>query len=793
MTFGISKKTITVILCGSMLCSTFVGCNQTPTVAKLSYFGHQPLTTYKDVVTEIAYPEVAVPESKIDLSLQPRRIYDLSEDTIWNLSLADAIRITLENGAIVKDDGSFGSPGNPVLSNPNGARTAYDIAIQESGILFGNRGVEAALADFDAQLTSTITWGRTDLVQNSPNFVLGSGSTSIQETGAFSTQLQKQFADSSTFTLQGDINYDGSNNPSRAFPSVYNGFARATFRRPLLAGQGPEFTRIAGPIGANLQGVSGVSQGVVISRINTDIAIADFEGAIATMVRDVVNRYWDVYRAYQLYDAESLAGQYAQDYWLGIKKRLNTTDEQKAQALQTYHESVARMENSLVDIHQNEARLRRLMGLPPRDNRGIIRPVDRPSDAILVPDPTITVAEAITRRPEIRSQKWNIRSLELQLKAAKNLTRPRFDFVAQYQLNGFGDNLFRDGDFVPNPLTNDEGGIVNDSFFGSITSANTESWNLGFQLAFPFGFRTAHTQVRNYEFRLRKARKLLSAQESEIQFEIMDALSEVERWQRIIWTNREQLAWARENLKASIEVLDKLGNEDASNVLSRILQAHIRARESQINYNAGLIEYNKALVVLDFRKGATLSENGVHLSEGAWCPSAYQDALRRAWARSYAKDASKHRSSAPLEFNVGRKPQAQADPKRTVGDLPSLTTRPLQPKQPEKKKSLEELENERNQGEDDDQTRPPSLNVPRPEEPEDDRDMFETVRRTGFMKPVARQIQRIRRQPATGQQVPRMRPVQQQYYQAPQQSNGINEQLDTLQRQSRHTGDSKAG
>ncbi len=39
-----------------------------------------------------------------------------------------------------------------------------------------------------------------------------------------------------------------------------------------------------------------------------------------------------------------------------------------------------------------------------------------------------------------------IRSLELQLKAAKNLSRPRLDFVSQYRINGFGDNLLGEED-----------------------------------------------------------------------------------------------------------------------------------------------------------------------------------------------------------------------------------------------------------------------------------------------------------------------------------------------------------
>ena len=59
------------------------------------------------------------------------------------------------------------------------------------------------------------------------------------------------------------------------FAVVY-GLAQIMYTQPLWAGAGVEYNRIAAPARSGLGGVTGVSQGVVISRINTDIAIADF-------------------------------------------------------------------------------------------------------------------------------------------------------------------------------------------------------------------------------------------------------------------------------------------------------------------------------------------------------------------------------------------------------------------------------------------------------------------------------------------------------------------------------------
>ncbi|MGV2334364.1 MAG UNVERIFIED_CONTAM: hypothetical protein LVR18_09690 [Planctomycetaceae bacterium] len=110
------------------------------------------------------------------------------------------------------------------------------------------------------------------------------------------------------------------------------------------------------------------------------------------------------------------------------------------QAQNRLYEADARIKGSLADVLQAENRLRRLMGLPLNDGQ-FLTPTDHPSEAKLVPAWDSTLTEALAHRTELRRQKWEIRSLELQLKAARNLNRPRLDFVSQYRVNGFGDTI----------------------------------------------------------------------------------------------------------------------------------------------------------------------------------------------------------------------------------------------------------------------------------------------------------------------------------------------------------------
>ena len=46
----------------------------------------------------------------------------------------------------------------------------------------------------------------------------------------------------------------------------------------------------------------GFNQGVLLARLNSDIALTAFEGAVRNMVADVESTYWELYFAYRNLD-----------------------------------------------------------------------------------------------------------------------------------------------------------------------------------------------------------------------------------------------------------------------------------------------------------------------------------------------------------------------------------------------------------------------------------------------------------------------------------------------------------
>ena len=606
---------------------------------KITYLGDAELNYYRDYATSIAYPHHEEPPNANALITQPpRRVSFEHKDNIWDLPLVEAIHTALQNSQVLRERDQFLSPRNLLLINPDVSGSVYDPAIQSTDVLLGTRGVEAALADFDAQFSTGMTWGRSEQVQNNLfNAGLAPGATLVEDTGNFTSRIDKQFAYGGTFGVQHNWNYSWNNSPARLFPSVYEGFLRAEYRQPLLAGAGRDYTAIAGPISPNLRDIFGVNQGVVIARINNDIAIADFEIALRTLIRDVEASYWDLALAYRVYDTEVSARNASLQTWRQAQIKAEQGLEgggaaDVAQAEEAYLQGYLRADNALGELYRTEMQLRRVLNLPVNDGR-VIRPCDEPTTAEYLPDWEVSLVEGIVERPELRRQKWTIKSIELQLDAARSLTRPRLDFVSSYQVNGFGDQLFGEND---DDERNTEQGL--DSAYETLSQGDQTSWTLGFELSVPIGLRRAHTQVRNLELRLARARIGLDNQEHEISHEIAAAFQTLDRSYAAARTAFNVLRVARERVQAVSVEYDQAGRVP----LDVLVRAQLALAQAEVAYHQNVVEYNRAIMDVQYRKGTILSEYNIKLAEGPWVPEAYKDALRRAWARSFAFEGHQH-------------------------------------------------------------------------------------------------------------------------------------------------------
>jgi hypothetical protein len=128
---------------------------------------------------------------------------------------------------------------------------------------------------------------------------------------------------------------------------------------------------------------------------------------------------------------------------------------------------------------------------------------------------------------------------------------------------------------------------------------------------------------------------VLATQEVEVSHELANAFQLLDYWYRSMSTSYNRLLAAERRLEG-VEAEYEADRKE----LEFLLQAQTRYAAAEAAYFRSVVEYNKAVAEIHLRKGTLLENNNIHLAEGAWTPEAYKDALRRAWARTYAFDAA---------------------------------------------------------------------------------------------------------------------------------------------------------
>ncbi len=588
---------------GPLLLLLMAGCQSAPF--------ESPTGHYEGLATAIEYPDLMIEsDESVLFSAPPTTLRNAKEKAFWNISLEEVVRITLENSEVIRDIGGR------IVASPGATKTRLDSALEETNPL---SGVEAALSAFDAQFNTSL-----DLTHDEPafnNLFFGGGARSLKRrTGLFNLDFTKTAATGTTFTARKQINYDGNNSPANLFPSAYEVTVTGEFRHPLLQGSGVEFNRIAGP-----QSTPGQYNGVVLARINTDVALADFELAVRNLLHEVESTYWELYFSYRQLDATKQARDFALDSWQitddivrSGSEKMGT--EQEPLVRERYYAAQSQVEAALAGsgsgigatggVYGVERQLRLLMGLPPADER-ILRPANEPLRVDVRFDWEIALKEAMWRRPELRRQQWQIKRRELELLAARNFGQARLDLVGLYRWRGFGDDLAGD--------TN----VPNGSAFEDLLTGNLQDWQMGVQFSAPIGNRRGHAAIRHAELQLARERAIYSEQELAISHELATAFGDLDRALVATKTNhnRRIAGYDEVTLRA------KRAGQDRSHEF--LLDSWRRATQADIAYFRTLVDYNLALANVHVAQGTLLSRLGVELAEAPWSKAAHASAAKQ--------------------------------------------------------------------------------------------------------------------------------------------------------------------
>lgn len=678
-------------IAGAALC--FAGCHpQQPTF----FFEDGDLSHFVDVATKIEYPDVTeAPLEEVVHTRKPLTLENADEFEMWDLSLQETVKIALANSQVIRSlGGRFASQGpanqpqtgqspNALTRQPQAVVTSFDPAITVTN---PQTGVEAALSAFDANFTTGIVWSKNDRPQNFRSGLASAFFTPVlkQDSANFVAQVSKYTASGGQFSFSQNTNYTSSNTPSRALYSAYTTTVQANFRQPLLQGAGTLYNRIAGPYSpqfspnlggftnfGNLQGAFGGAtnfRGVVLARINMDISLTQFQAQVRDLVQETENAYWELYFAYRNLETQKTGRDSALQTWKKINAlaqvgAVGGEAEKEAQARSQYFLFRYQVENSLTQLYRAENRLRYLMGLTIADGR-LIRPSTEPTAARVKFNWADIHAEALVRTIELRAQKWRIKQRELQLIAARNQLLPRLDAIGYYRWFGLGDDLINSSRSGLPPL------VQGSNAFGVLTGGDYQEWQLGVQMSVPIGFRRQLSQVRFYQLQLARERALFKEQELEVTHQLGDAIRNLVNNYNLTQTNFNRRVAAEKEVEAVLAAYQ------ANTVtLDTLLDAQRRRADAEIAYYRSLIDYNRGIMQVHYRKGSLLEYDSVRLAEGPWPKKAYFDALRLARQRDaslyldYGFTLPNVISRGPIQQDVTPPPSDATPGERVPGEM----------------------------------------------------------------------------------------------------------------------------
>lgn len=572
---------------------------------------------FQNFVTQIEYPDVqSCVSPTVSQSLLPHSINNPSELPTFDLTLQQAVQSALQTSEVLRN------LGGSVVASPQGQATELDPALTD---LNPQGGTQAALAAFDAQVTSQLFWQKNNAPFNrlvDPIIARFTPLASEQTRGVQTNQILKRTATGAQFALRSSVIYDNNNTPTREFRSDFVGFLEAEYRQPLMQGSGVTFNRIAGP-----NSPIGQYNGILIARINTDISHADFEAGVVRLINDVEGAYWELYFAYRALEANITGRESALLSW----RRSNELQKvgsrggeasAEAQARSNFYSFESQVNESLSGpqgLYATEQRLRYVMGLPPTDGK-LIKPVDEPVQAEVIFDWDSSLGDALTKRVEIRRQEWTIKRRELELIASRLNRRARLDALTLYRWRGLGDHLI--GGRNPNNEF--------ESLLQNIGEGNFQEWQAGFDWSYNVGLRQASSAVRHAQLNLAREMSILNEQQLRISHDLSSACRQISRSYKLLQISYNRVEADKKQVE-TFQTLWTLGFDtqgSGSGQLALLIAQQQLANSTSAFYRA-LVDYNLALRDFHREKGSLLGYNQINLAEDALDGAMLQSAYRR--------------------------------------------------------------------------------------------------------------------------------------------------------------------
>ncbi|HJZ93623.1 MAG TPA: TolC family protein [Gemmataceae bacterium] len=480
----------------------------------------------------------------------------------WNLSLDEAIRVTLENAKAIRVFTGLGAT--------NSGRTIYDAAIATTAI-------DQQQARFDPALTADVSYNRTESPVFGPvlNNPLG-----IDVIGSRLDVLRRSVGLTKTNTVGGQLGLNAVGDTARLSPggSAANPTERRalelSYTQPLLQGGGFQFNTAP----------------IVLARIDTERSYFQFKDATQDLVRGTIEAYWNlVFARLAVWATEIQYEQADEAYKIARARRIGGLGDAgtEAQSRVTFNQFRASLIAARADALDREAALRNVIGLPPADGRTLV-PTSAPANLRFQPEWEKLLRFAEQRRPDIVELKLILEADAQRKIQAENSALPRLDATALYRWHGLSGRLPPFGERV----SSDPGQFTD--------------WTVGATFSVPLGLREGRARVRDQDLIILRDRANLEQGLHAAGHDLALTVRQLESAYEQYVAYRETRAAAFVNLDLQINRF-RVGTVIFLNVL-QALNDWGNAIRSEAR---ALTDYNILLATLERQTGTILETHGL--------------------------------------------------------------------------------------------------------------------------------------------------------------------------------------
>jgi outer membrane protein TolC len=356
-------------------------------------------------------------------------------------------------------------------------------------------------------------------------------------------------------------------NPAGSFVLVnpsHQASVNLSIEQPLFRGRGPTATLAA----------------TEIARANSAQSWHAFQASVNQVLRDAEAAYWETYAAYQEFEVRDLALAQSRETVERERERLRIGEgsvpdvAQAEEQSEAFHIERTRAEIELVEAQRN---LRRLMGLPPGDERPLI-PATTPDDEPPVVDWESAAAEA-RNRPEFAAQAAAVEAAEIELRRRQNGLLPDLSVRGNYAVSGL-DSQFGDA-------------------WGSLGTFNFNDWTAGVVYKQPLGRRSDRALEQRAAEGLSMESARLAQLEHEILHQLDAAYKNLQASESLLDLHRRR----REAAAVQLDARRELYRENRA-ALRDQLDAEARYASAMLDEALAKVAYRRAVTDWNFARGA---------------------------------------------------------------------------------------------------------------------------------------------------------------------------------------------